>query len=233
MTKSRGILPPRHRWTDREVAVLTKLYPDIATAKIAKRLGMSVERVYSKAAGLGLKKSDVYLDSPAACRLRRGDNVGAAYRFKPGQYAWNTGMKGLCIGGKETQFKPGHRGGRALDVYQPVGAERISKDGYLQRKVNDDMPLQQRWRGVHILLWEEANGPLPAGHAIVFKDGNKKNIALDNFELVTRAELMRRNSYHNNYPKEVALAIQLRGALVRKINNRMKRKDGDEQRDNS
>ena len=27
-----------------------------------------------------------------------------------------------------------------------------------------------------------------------------------------------RNSYHNRYPKEVCLAIQLRGALMRKIN---------------
>lgn len=222
MTKSRGILPPRHRWTESEIGLLARLYPDTPSVEIAKQLDMSIDRIYSKANLLGLKKSAAYLESPAACRLRRGDNVGAGSRFKPGQQAWNKGLKGLHIGGEATQFKPGNRSGRAVEIYQPIGAERISKDGYLQRKVNDDMPLQKRWRGVHIVVWEEANGPLPAGHAIVFKDRNKKNIALGNLELVTRAELMRRNSYHMNYPKEVAQLVQLRGAITRQINRRSK-----------
>ena len=179
---------------------------------------MSIERVYSKANLMGLKKSEAYLASPAACRLRRGDNIGAEFRFKPGQKVWNKGMKGLHIVGEATQFKPGHRGGRAAEIYQPIGAERISKDGYLQRKINDDMPLQKRWRGVHLIVWEAVNGPLPIGHAIVFRNGDKRDIRLDNLELVTRAELMRRNSYHTNYPPEVRRVIQLRGALNRKIN---------------
>lgn len=221
MTKSRGILPPRHRWTDSEIRLLTRLYPDTPTADIAKQLGMTVERVYSKAALLGLKKSDAYLASPAACRLRRGDNVGAEYRFKKGQVPANKGLKGVTYEGCiATQFKKGHRGGRAQEIYQPIGAERISKDGYLQRKVNDDMPLQKRWRGVHIIVWEAVNGPLPKGHAVVFRDGNKQHITLDNLELVTRGELMRRNSYHTNYPKEVAQLVQLRGAITRQINKR-------------
>lgn len=222
MTKSRGILLPRQRWTDDQVEALTRLYPDTPTADIAKQLGITVDRVYSKANLLGLKKSDAYLASPAACRLRKGDGVGAATRFKPGQNSWNKGMKGLNLGGIETQFKPGHRGGKAAELYQPIGTERISKDGYVQRKINDDMPLQRRWRGVHIINWEAVNGPLPKGHALVFKDGNKQNTAVENLELLSRAELMRRNSYHTNYPKEVAQLVQLRGAITRQINKRSK-----------
>jgi hypothetical protein len=38
---------------------------------------------------------------------------------------------------------------------------------------------------------------------------------------MSRAESMRRNSYHN-YPKELAQLIQLRGALNRKINASIK-----------
>lgn len=222
MTKSRGILQPRQRWTTDQVDALTRLYPDTPTADIAKQLGITVERVYSKANLLGLKKSDAYLDSPAACRLRKGDGVGAATRFKPGQQSWNKGMNGLNLGGIETQFKPGHRGGKAAELYQPIGTERISKDGYIQRKINDDMPLQKRWRGVHIINWEAVNGPLLKGHALVFKDGNKQNTAVENLELLSRAELMRRNSYHTNYPKEVAQLVQLRGAITRQINKRSK-----------
>ncbi len=104
MTKSRGILPPRRRWTADQVDALTRLYPDMPTADIAKQLGMTVERVYSKANLLGLKKSEAYLASPAACRLRKGDGVGAATRFKPGQHSWNKALKGLNLGCSETQF---------------------------------------------------------------------------------------------------------------------------------
>ncbi len=204
-------------WTTRQVQLLTELYPHHSTAYVAERVGRSEKSCYTKAKQLGLKKTPEYLASPAACRLRRGDNTGAETRFKPGNIAWNKGMKGLQIGGKATQFKPGHRGGKALERYQPIGTERISKDGYLERKINDDMPLQKRWRAVHLVLWEEANGPVPKGHAVVFKDGDKSNITLDNLELISRAELMRRNTYHR-YGKEIAQAIQLKGAITRKIN---------------
>jgi hypothetical protein len=222
MTKSLGILPPRRKWTAEEVDLLTRLYPYMKTESIAKQIGISISRTYWKAAKLGLKKSDAYLASQEACRLRKGDGVGAATRFKPGNQSWNKGKKGLTLGGVETQFKPGHRGGKAAELYQPIGTERISKDGYVQRKVNDDMPLQRRWRGVHIINWEAVNGQLPKGHVLVFKDGNKQNTAVENIELLSRAELMRRNSYHMNYPKEVAQLVQLRGAITRQINNRSK-----------
>jgi hypothetical protein len=47
-------------------------------------------------------------------------------------------------------------------------------------------------------------------------------ITLGRLELISRAENMRRNSYHTRYPKEVAQLIQLRGALNRQINKRLK-----------
>ena len=144
---------------------------------------------------------------------------GIPTRFKSGHTPWNKGMKGLDIGGHATWFKKGHRGGKAMYLYQPIGTERISKDGYLQRKINDDLPLQRRWRLVHLLVWEAANGPAPPNHAVVFKDGNKQNIVLDNLELISRAELMRRNSHHQ-YGPEVSKLVQLRGALTRQINKR-------------
>jgi hypothetical protein len=77
---------------------------------------------------------------------------------------------------------------------------------------------------VHLLVWEAANGPVPPGHAITFLPGRRTTdaslITLDALQLVSRAELMRRNSHHTNYPKEVSQLIQLKGALNRKINRR-------------
>ena len=72
---------------------------------------------------------------------------------------------------------------------------------------------------MHLILWESVHGPVPPSHAVAFRDGNKQHIALDNLELITRAELMRRNTIHN-YPKEIAQLVQLRGAITRQINRK-------------
>lgn len=171
---------------------------------------------------LGVKKSAAYLASPEACRLRRGDNVGAAYRFTPGHVPANKGLRrpGWFRGRmKETQFRKGERRGAAVELWKPIGTERISKDGYLERKVNDDLPRQRRWRAVHLLLWESTHGPVPKGHAIAFKNGDRTDIRLDNLECISRRELMSRNTVHN-LPKPLAGAVQLLGALNRQIRRR-------------
>ena len=109
--------------------------------------------------------------------------------------------------------------GVAVALWKPVGWLRINRDGYLERKVNDDHPVHRRWRGEHIVVWEAAHGPLPKGHAICFKDGNRLNVALDNLECVSRRELMARNTVHRNGP-EVAAVSQLLGAIRRQINKK-------------
>ena len=199
-------------------------YPDRPTKGIAAELGREVGHVYSQAQKLGLEKSAAYLESPAACRLRRGDNVGADFRFKPGQAPPNKGLRrpGWAPGRmRETQFKKGERRGVAVDLWKPIGTERLSKDGYLERKINNGLPLQKRWRAVHLIIWEEANGPLPAGHAVVFKNGIKSEIRLENLELIKRADLMRRNAIHN-YPPEVKQTIRAVASLKRAIRKREK-----------
>lgn len=213
----------RTPWMASDLEVLRTLYPDHPTAAIAARLGRPVSRVYAKASHLGLHKSAAYLASPAAHRL--DGVVGTASRFQKGQAPANKGLRrpGWHRGRmRETQFQKGVRQGVAVHLYQPIGTERLSKEGYLQRKVNDDFPLQARWKAVHTLVWEAANGPVPKSYALVFKNGDKRDIRLDNLELLSRADLMRRNTYHR-YPKEIALAIQMRGALVRSINKRSRR----------
>lgn len=215
-----GIGMTRFVWTDEAVALLQRFYADTPTNQIAAQIGATPEQVYHKVQSLGIRKSAEYMASEVACRLRRGDNVGAATRFKPGLVPWNKGQKHPSTGRAiDTQFKPGNRSGRALEIYQPIGTERLSKDGYLERKIHDGWPLQRRWRAVHLLEWEAINGPLPAGHAVVFRDGNKRNLALDNLELVTRAELMRRNSVYR-YGQEIAQLSLLRGKITKQINKR-------------
>ena len=128
----------------------------------------------------------------------------------------------------ESQFKAGQLPHNTAGI----GAYRITKDGTLHRKIgNAKGSNSKRWRGVHELVWIEANGPVPAGHICVFKPGMKTDqldeITADKVECISFAENMRRNTYHNRYPKEIGQLIQLRGAIQRKINRRM-REDGND-----
>jgi hypothetical protein len=131
---------------------------------------------------------------------------------------------------KTTQFQPGVRLGVAVALYKPIGTERISKDGYLERKTHDALPdglsrdeanrlRQRRWKPVHVIVWESAHGPRPKDHVIAFKNGNKADIRLDNLECISRADWMKRNTIHN-LPEPVARAVQLLGALNRQIRKR-------------
>lgn len=125
----------------------------------------------------------------AATGKRYKIQTGRTGQFPKGLTPWNKGMKGLSFPGMEaTQFKPGN----VPHTWVPIGSERITKDGYIQVKIQDGKK-QKNWRGKHILVWEEANGPLPPGHAIIFGDGNKRNFDLDNLILVSRAQLVRMN----------------------------------------
>jgi len=222
----------RRPWHPDEDDVLRMLYADTPTDAIADQLGRSPSSTWQRARKLGLEKDPAYLASEAAGRIRRGDHRGRLAGFKKGHVPANKGLRRPGWGPgrmKETQFKKGERRGVAVTLYQPIGTERISKDGYLERKINDDLPLQRRWRAVHLLLWESENGPLPASHAVAFRNGDKTDIRLENLECITRRELMRRNTIHR-YPKEIVQAVQLIGALRRKINRRKRRNEEQDRR---
>jgi hypothetical protein len=208
-------------WTAVELELLRRNYADSRTDDLATALGRTVSQVYQAAQRHGLQKSPEYLKSEAACRLRRGDSVGEESRFQPGAVPWNKGLRGVvgvqpgCV---RTHFQPGRR----PHTWLPVGSTRVTKDGYLQRKVSDTGRVSKDWQAVHALMWVAAHGPVPAGYVVVFRPGRKTTdeaaISLDGLECVARQELMRRNSCHTRYPPEVARLIQLKGAIALVVN---------------
>lgn len=209
---------PRHYWTLEEEAVLRNEYADTLTAALADKLGIPAELVYRKAYRLGLKKSEAFHAGPESGRLKPGSTIGAGSRFQKRATPWNAGMKGLHIGGEETQFKPGHRPQNEV----PVGTEVIDSDGYRKRKVRDDAPkgrAYRNWKFAHVILWEEHNGPVPTGHAVTFKNGNRADLRIENLELLSRRELMRRNTIQR-YPPALKDAIRTNAQLRRQIRKR-------------
>ncbi len=210
-------------WTAPMLATLNELYPYMRSHDIAERLGIRRQQVLDKAWRLGLKKTKEAIAHMAKLAMDDPNHPGRRHQFHAAQTPWNKGTH-FQAGGRsvETQFKAGTRHGTAAYNWQPIGSERITKDGYLQRKLTDTGVTRRDYVSVHWIIWQEAGRTVPAGHALIFKDGNKRNLTLDNLELISRADLMRRNSVHN-YGPEIAQIHQLQGVITRRINQRLRK----------
>lgn len=113
---------------------------------------------------------------------RYGLTNGRDCKFQKGQVSHNKGKKGISYAGMEaTQFKKGN----TPHNHRPVGSERINVDGYIEVKVAEP----KKWKQKHVLVWEDANGSVPKGYAVIFLDGDRQNVAIDNLRLVSRGEL--------------------------------------------
>lgn len=129
----------------------------------------------------------------ALCK-RLGLRTGRTGQFPKGIVPANKGKKmPYNANSARTQFKKGCLSGRALDRQKPIGSERFSKEGYLERKIHNGLPMQSRWRGVHRINWEAKHGALPEGHVLKCLDGNKLNTEPSNWEAISRGVLARRN----------------------------------------
>jgi len=219
-------MPDRYRagkrlWSADDIAAVVARYPHEPTTTLAQDLRRTVTAVYQRAQILRLTKSPDYLAGPDACRLRRGDQVGHAHRFPKGHVPANKGLRRPGWGPgrmRETQFKKG----QAVWNWRAVGTQRLV-DGYFYTKVSDlrNVSWTRNWRPTHVLLWENHHGPIPRAHVVTFVNGDRTDVRLDNLKLISRRELMARNTVHN-LPKPLVETIQLLGALNRRIRRRTK-----------
>lgn len=227
MTKSRGLLPTRRYWSEPELELLRDMYPHCHSEDVAALMERTTKQLYVAAKARGIAKTDEYLESPCAGRMsrERAEHPNSvAHRFKKGQPSWSKGTKGV-VGVQEacraTQFKT--RRPEESRNYVPLGTLRISKDGYLERKVTDDRTLvpARRWTAVARLVWEATHGPVGASHMVVFRPGKftieEGEITLDSLECISRAENARRNHPRSKSP-ELARLVQLKGAITRQVN---------------
>jgi hypothetical protein len=144
-------------------------------------------------------RKDITAGQLLSLRKRRNWRTGRSGRFEKGMIPPNKGMRcapgtgGRHPNAQRTHFKKGERKGRAARLYKPIGAERISKDGYRERKVHDGLPMQSRWQTVQRIEWEAAHGLVPEGMVLKCRDGNKLNTEPSNWQLVPRAIIPRLN----------------------------------------
>jgi len=117
---------------------------------------------------------------------------------------------------KATQFKQGRLPWNTRPKLEVSKRQKRGEKPYLVIFLTTHRP-----KYLHRYIWEQSNGSIPKGYNIVFKDNNTLNCNLDNLIIMSNAELMRRNSAQRFGP-EIFKIIQLRGALNRQINKRLK-----------
>ena len=144
-------------------------------------------------------RDDVSIENLKRLCFRKGWPTGRSGRFDKGLVPANKGMR--CPPGKggrhpnaqKTQFRKGNR----PHTFRGAGHERIdSKNGYVVLIVAETNP----WTGAatrpvfkHRWLWEQKHGPVPEGHVLKCRDGDKTNCDPSNWDLVPRALLPRLN----------------------------------------
>jgi hypothetical protein len=209
---------PYHYYTPEETRFITKKIAGRGYAELADLFNQHFGLRGKKKLTLGQMKSFV-----GNHKLRNGRDC----QFRPGQAPPNKGRKGYCPPGSEKGwFKKGQR---PWD-WKPVGTERINRDGYVEVRIrNPSGKPRKNWKAKHRAIWEKAHGKIPKGHVIIFADGDKLNMSLDNLLLVTRSELAVMNhlgliSAHRDLTETGKTIADIKLLIARRVRELKKKK---------
>lgn len=162
-----------HRWTDEEKEYLKQIVVGKSYIEIQQLLTdkfnypFTIEQVKGALGRYNLKN-------------------GLNGRFEKNHVPYNKGIKGTIIPNRSS-FKKGHRPVN----YKPVGSERVDVEGYRQIKIADP----NVWEYTHRLVWQKYNGDIQKGSVIMFADGNKSNVSIENLRLLSKREMLILNQH--------------------------------------
>lgn len=177
------------------------------------------------------EKWNLGIDGPSVsnAKYRYGYQSGIQKNtFRKGHEPANKGKKQIDYMSEEkiertkaTRFKKGQFSPNRV----PIGTERLSKDGYVEVKIQDGT-FQHNWKGKHRIIWEAANGPIPDKYRIIFLDGDKSNIKLENLRCVSygATAVMNKKNLFTNVP-ELTETNSLIAEVIVKMGKRKKKKE--------
>jgi hypothetical protein len=174
------------RFPGERLQLLIKLYPTTTNAEIAARLNVSEGSVTAKAFKLGLKKSREF--------MLMHSSVTA---FKIGAIPANKGKKmskELYAKAAPTMFKKGQIPHNALhfkDGDITVRVDHKNRGGKQYKWIRLSIG---KWDMLQVHNWKKKYGHIPTGMCLWCKDGDTLNCETENWELITRAENLRRNN---------------------------------------
>lgn len=117
---------------------------------------------------------------------------------------------------KEAQrkvLKTAFQKGNIPKAHREVGSERIDRDGYILIKTKEP----NKWEFKHRYIYESLYGSIPTGHKLIFADGNRQNVDINNLILVSNAEELIMNS-RGLYKRNAELTRT--GSLIAKLINK-------------
>jgi hypothetical protein len=139
--------------------------------------------------------------------------------YRKGQLAINKGKKqGEYMSAeaiektKATRFKKGLRPHNSL----PVGTIVKKKERFSEKVYKYEVQPAGKMLLYQRIIWERTKGKIPLGHCLWFLDGNSLNCSIENLELITRAENMKRNTICH-YPIELKETIILKNKINKKL----------------
>jgi len=193
-----------------QIDYIVKHYPIQYTREVAQHVGVSLSAIYNLVFRLKLKKDPKFKSDELKKQARELSELGKAHRFKKGEKPMNYGKKmapEIYEKCKATMFKKGAK----PPNWKPDGSERVDVEGYTMIKVNGKF-IQK-----HVHIWNQHHGEVPKGSAVIFKDGNRQNLIIENLILVTRKELMLKNTIQR-YDPELQFTMKVLSKLKKKIN---------------
>ena len=104
-----------------------------------------------------------------------------------------------------------------VEELHALGVKNASLDdnGYVYIKVS----MEQKMVLKHRYVWEQANGPIPDGHNIAFRDGDRQNCDISNLYLISREDAAReqiKNETAEHRAARVVKATATRNETIRR-----------------
>lgn len=204
-----------HPWTEKQVCILYQHYADTSIEELIALTGHDQKSIWNKAKALGLRKSREFLAEVGRKCSQHPRSI--ATRFVKGQEPPNKGKRIEEFMSEEgikrssrTRFKRGHRPHNERDI----GSECVHGDGYVYLRIASGCVLKHRY------VWEQANGEVPEGYVVAFRDGNRQNCDLSNLYLLSREDNARRRA-----SEETPEARKARVAKAQASRNKSIRRD--------
>lgn len=161
-----------------------------------------------------------------AYKARNKLDSGITGHFTKGSEPFNKGLKQedymsaeAIERTKSTRFQKG----QPAVNWEPIGYERITQDGYIEVKVRDDKGVHssKNFESKHRIVWEQHHGEIPDDHIVIFKNGNPKDVRIENLMMISRGvgAQMNKQGLHSKYPEITEAGVNLI-KLQLKVNER-------------
>ncbi len=144
------------------------------------------------------------------CEFRKGQIKSIMAKYKITNNMRSKNPKGVKPWNKGVKMGNSH-----IHNTKNIGDEYINSEGYVMIKL--DNPI--RWVQKHRYIYEQAFGEIPKDKVLIFLDGNKQNLDLDNLYLISKKQLIKMNQnklFYNN--AELTRAGSELANLMLKIN---------------